>query len=263
MSYDQIHENFYFGLFGGLKLIIDKNTGYFNATQLCRDGGKEYKNWIRNKETRALVEYVQMVRGLPAFYVVNNGPSAQCDIIRGTYVPKELILSVASWLSSEFYLMCSDIVNDVLIRDFKIICNEFEHNNELLQTCLKEAEDKMLQLKTNNLKLAQGYVKPTRKRALHNVFAIIKKNNCDEFPLYAVRSQKSSFNTLINTLRKRYPNMEYVCSPRSVPYAMNIFHRLKEELKYMKFNQNCMALIDQTEEKLLQDIETIIRDTSL
>src|SRR3978361_109423 len=140
VCYVQIHENIYYGLLGGLKLIIDRTTGYFNATQLCREGGKNYKNWIRNKDSTSLVEYVQRIRNLPAFYNVNNKPSAQCDIIRGTYIPKELILAVASWLSPEFYLMCSDIVNDVLINNFKLRCNEFEHNNELLQTYLQEAE---------------------------------------------------------------------------------------------------------------------------
>jgi len=41
---------------------------------------------------------------------------------------------------------------------------------------------------------------------------------------------------------------------------MNIFHRLAEELKYIKCNRNSMALIDETEEKMLQDIEAIIKN---
>ncbi|CCU56403.1 N1R/p28-like protein [Mythimna separata entomopoxvirus 'L'] len=33
--YENIKDSFYYGLFDDFKLIIDKNTGYFNATKLC------------------------------------------------------------------------------------------------------------------------------------------------------------------------------------------------------------------------------------
>lgn len=34
--YEHIKDNFYYGLFGDFKLVIDTKTGYFNATKLCR-----------------------------------------------------------------------------------------------------------------------------------------------------------------------------------------------------------------------------------
>jgi len=45
--YEHIKDNFYYGLFGDFKLVIDKATGYFNATKLCEQGKKEYKKWSR------------------------------------------------------------------------------------------------------------------------------------------------------------------------------------------------------------------------
>jgi hypothetical protein len=35
VCYEQISENFYNGIFGDFQLVIDKETGYFNATKLC------------------------------------------------------------------------------------------------------------------------------------------------------------------------------------------------------------------------------------
>jgi hypothetical protein len=32
--YENIKDNFYYGLFGDFKLVIDEGTGYFNATKL-------------------------------------------------------------------------------------------------------------------------------------------------------------------------------------------------------------------------------------
>jgi len=34
-TYECIKDTFYYGLFGDFKLVIDKATGYFNATKLC------------------------------------------------------------------------------------------------------------------------------------------------------------------------------------------------------------------------------------
>jgi hypothetical protein len=39
--YEHIKDTFYYGLFGDFKLVIDKNTGYFNATKLCIEGGNK------------------------------------------------------------------------------------------------------------------------------------------------------------------------------------------------------------------------------
>jgi hypothetical protein len=38
--------------------MIRKEDGYINATQLCKSGGKEFKNWNRNDKTKQLVEKV-------------------------------------------------------------------------------------------------------------------------------------------------------------------------------------------------------------
>lgn len=35
ICYEQIKDNFYYGKFGDFKLVIDKDTGCFNATKLC------------------------------------------------------------------------------------------------------------------------------------------------------------------------------------------------------------------------------------
>ena len=43
--YENIKDTFYYGLFGDFRLVIDKRTGYFNATKLCVEGGKEFRLW--------------------------------------------------------------------------------------------------------------------------------------------------------------------------------------------------------------------------
>lgn len=43
--YECIKDTFYYGVFGDFKLVIDKATGYFNATKLCDQGGKRFRDW--------------------------------------------------------------------------------------------------------------------------------------------------------------------------------------------------------------------------
>jgi hypothetical protein len=55
--YEHIKDTFYYGLFGDFKLVVDKATGYFSATKLCVEGGKEYKKWNRLEKSKKMVEY--------------------------------------------------------------------------------------------------------------------------------------------------------------------------------------------------------------
>jgi hypothetical protein len=57
--YEHIKDNFYYGLFGDFRLIIDKTTGYFNATKLCVEGGKEFRKWSRLEKSKNMIEYYQ------------------------------------------------------------------------------------------------------------------------------------------------------------------------------------------------------------
>jgi len=60
--------------------------------------------------------------------------------VTGTYVPKELILDIASWISIEFYDKCNKIVIDYFVNQFKKMdTHDFE-------TKIKQVEEQMEQL---------------------------------------------------------------------------------------------------------------------
>jgi hypothetical protein len=90
--YEHIKDTFYYGLFGDFKLVIDKNTGYFNATKLCTEGGKEYKFWFRLERTKKMVDYYQKSRGENSHpYEVSGYNKNEVEKqITGTYVPMYL-----------------------------------------------------------------------------------------------------------------------------------------------------------------------------
>lgn len=61
-TYECIKDTFYHGLFGDFKLVIDKSTGYFNATKLCIEGGKHFRQWKVLEKSKRMVEYYHKFR---------------------------------------------------------------------------------------------------------------------------------------------------------------------------------------------------------
>ncbi|CCU56199.1 transcriptional regulator [Mythimna separata entomopoxvirus 'L'] len=158
ICYEQIKDSFYYGLFGDFKLIIDKNTGYFNATKLCKDGGKRFDNWIRLDKSKELIKYYNDnatssdVRKLISdqneeklIYNINVHGNKINDTISGTYVYKKLLLDIAAWVSKDFYNKCYDILESYFINEFTV---EYKDNKQKLQIKLKDIE-KVIEDKNN------------------------------------------------------------------------------------------------------------------
>lgn len=147
-AYEHIKDSFYYGLFGDFKLVIDKNTGCFNATKLCADGGKHFRKWKVLEKSKKMVEYYNSCRpdcGGNYFYEI--GGTNNDDInkqITGQYVSKELILDIASWISIEFYDKCNTIIVNYFLAEYK------KMSSEDVDAKVKEIENKMLEMSTEH-----------------------------------------------------------------------------------------------------------------
>jgi len=110
-------------MFGEFKLVVDKKTGCFNATKLCNDGRKEFRQWMRLEKSKRLVEYYDKFdRGNShgQTYEVKGGDKNDAIAkTTGQYVRKELILDIASWVSVEFYDKCNRIIVDFYVAEYK------------------------------------------------------------------------------------------------------------------------------------------------
>lgn len=149
ICFEHIKDTFYHGLFGDFKLVIDKDSGYFNATKLCAEGGKEYKQWTRMEKSKRMVEYYQKSRGgisPPGFLyeIMGDNKDPKTRFTTGTYVPKELILDIASWVSIEFYDKCNRIIVDYFVHE-KI--DQLKLENKNLKEELEDSKEYTLILK--------------------------------------------------------------------------------------------------------------------
>jgi hypothetical protein len=105
LAYEKINERYSKAKYGDFNVIMDTTNGYINATKLCADGNKQFKNWLQNKSNKES----QLMT-----YSLTGG---QNNLIRGTYVHHKLIPHVAAWVSVEFADKVSDIINSFLVRE--------------------------------------------------------------------------------------------------------------------------------------------------
>lgn len=253
VCYEQIKDNFCYGLFGDFKLIIDKSTGYFNATKLCKDGGKQFKHWLENKHSKELIAYMSSA-GIPA--ADHNEPlkfvtGGDCEVIRGTYVPEELILSIASWISSAFYVKCNKVIINYYIRNFK----QCTDDSGQLQAKVQEIEKSMSKLSLENSKLKPIAAPYTDNPMLHNCFVICLKNNSDPFPYHAIRIQRKNLSRALKDLRTKYPDYIIVYQKLKDPNSIKLFRLMQEELDIKCFRNDFTTSL--TEEDLIEKIDNL------
>ena len=149
--YEHIKDTFYYGLFGDFRLVIDKSTGFFNATKLCDQGGKNLFNWKRLEKSKRMIEYYQRscpsdLKGSFLYEVKLQNNDNLNKQITGTYVPQELILEIASWVSIEFYDKCNKIILNYFVNEFK------KMNKSALEEKIKQVEELEEQMKKLTLK---------------------------------------------------------------------------------------------------------------
>src|SRR5271156_5242761 len=60
VCFEQIKENYWYGLYGDFRVVMDRNNGYVNATKLCTSGGKQFCQWSRNAASQQLMETSQI-----------------------------------------------------------------------------------------------------------------------------------------------------------------------------------------------------------
>lgn len=124
LAYEKINgidnDQYYKAKYGEFNVIMNITTGYINATKLCADGGRKYKNWNENKTNKELIEYFETN--------INGGQNSgrhsyelrdgiKSNNINGTYVHPKLITHIASWVSPAFAWKVSEIVNNFLVRE--------------------------------------------------------------------------------------------------------------------------------------------------
>lgn len=133
VCHECIKYSFYYGIFADFKIIMDKVTGYFNATKLCEQGGKDYKKWACLEKSEDMLKYYTSLKCNDYYEVKFSKKDKLSEQIIGIYVPEELILDIVSWVSVAFYTKCNSIiVNFFTNKDNKQFKGKVENKHDKL-----------------------------------------------------------------------------------------------------------------------------------
>ena len=86
----------------GFKLIIERSTGYVNATHLCKQSEKKrlFSDWIRQSTAKEIIESVSASVAIPAGALTRVVHRDAPNEIRGTYVHRDLVPAIKEWATS-------------------------------------------------------------------------------------------------------------------------------------------------------------------
>src|SRR3981189_1188204 len=142
IAFEQIDGNFWYAAYGPFRVVMMKDTGYINATKLCSSGGKKYSKWSRLNSSHELIQALENKWALenthgPSASTLQNGndqifafPSPPCKSVQtlnetevdrlksGTYCHPLLIPHIACWVSPDFALLVSELVNSYIVMEY-------------------------------------------------------------------------------------------------------------------------------------------------
>lgn len=284
-----------YGMYGDFKVIIMKENGFINATKLCDLDGKQFCHQLQNESCKKLIETAKKSikdktgEDIEVIIKINN----TINKLRGTYVHQKLIVHIASWVSSDFAMQVSDIVDnymvakyegkliekDNIISQLNITLTQMEKNSEerhnkllgkistlkLQNNEIKQQNDELLfnvsNLENQNIEIQdilakslKDRVPKTKSSSKDEYLAVIRKNNKDK-SYYVIRRQRNSIKATIYKYMAENPGSRLIYLTWN-PNSVNNYVRLKEKKYISKIltNYNYLTLLGDTTEHDLKKI---------
>ena len=288
ITFQSVDNEYEWGTYFDFKVLIMTRNGYFNATKLCKDGGKRFDNWLKNQGSEELInEFMSSprFRGSAIITVLNVD-----NEYRGTYVHRKLITTIASWISPAFAFKVHDIVEEYIKREQKKIIDEQALENmslkEMVQKSIENSRKESAKLSesitdlkneisklsldnqithekldiaqdTLNIVVEDRVVMPNDKGMTNTV--IIYEYELNKFRIFRV--QKRSANNYVKRYLSMNPNAVRFAEIDYNPNSVNYFIRFKEQLKgNIKWYYNRFELLNITKDQLKEFIMKINKE---
>jgi len=99
--------------FNGEMIRQRSSDGYFDATAMCKIGGKQTSDWSRLQQTDEYLNALSTVMGIPRteLVVVNQGGDHNNQ---GTWIHPRAAMRLAQWISPEFAILVDGWVLDLV-----------------------------------------------------------------------------------------------------------------------------------------------------
>jgi hypothetical protein len=282
ITFEPVNNQYEWGTYFEFKVLIMIRNGYINATKLCKDGNKRFDRWLQNEFSKELIDKLERSHGEMPCIKIGNGDND----FRGTYVHRKLITHIASWISPDFALKVSDIVEEYLIKEQKKLIAEKDNTiselNAKLDAILKDTgkilernedlADEMSKLSLDNqitheklddvqntldIVIEDRVVRP-KDESVMNILVIYESIDQGPNMFYIFRVQKRGLKAALRRYKADNPNAIKFYEIEYNPNSINYFHRFKQECgKDVRWHYNSFELLNITKDQLREFITKV------
>src|SRR5277367_5176835 len=149
-----------------------KDCGFINATKLCVDGGKRFRDWKRLLQTESLIATLEdTLKASTSKQGENRENILTCEdpvaqmcatgcytlltipvaaftctarLIAGTYIHPDLVPSLAGWISPVFQIKANRIINNFLIDEYKSKLDTAQQQLALKDVQVTQLQDELI-----------------------------------------------------------------------------------------------------------------------
>uniref|UniRef100_A0A6C0CA14 KilA-N domain-containing protein n=1 Tax=viral metagenome TaxID=1070528 RepID=A0A6C0CA14_9ZZZZ len=259
-------DKFTFGYFNDFKLVIMEDNKYVNADELCNGYGKNFKNWLKLKESKELVNSLKEIKECGVDLTVVNGGKAP---FKGTYIHPYLISHVAAWAEPSCAIYTSKIMTKYLVNEKfnkkfdeaqETLCRVLEENGEL-ELRVGELECEVEDLRIERSKLVERIEDLENMPAPNDgyVWYIIKYNAPKAAYQYcSLRTTRKNLKSAIKKIKSKYSKMEIIHKIEKTLQYVDIWEELSLDLHdnpKIKVNRNEFNLKGFNEKKFIELID--------
>ena len=99
------------------QLEYREEDGFINITNLCKAGGKHFKNWNQNDKTKRFLQVLSTVAGIPATSLIKLGTGHKIGNNNSseTWAHPQVAINIAQWISPEFDVLVSKWVYEIML----------------------------------------------------------------------------------------------------------------------------------------------------
>ena len=281
IAYEQIDDEYWYGRYGPFKAVIHSTSGYVNATKLCNDCCKRFRDWKENKSSQEMIKAVEQRLefhrpNLPEHVSIDlptaalfeeRGISSNMNEISGMYAHPLLIPHIASWASPRFAIIVSEIVNDYVSSAYKwfimqqdLIIQQRDltiHGQDIkIEQKDLEIQDKYLEIQEVKSKVVPDTADPTKRM----IFALFRVDS-SLTDYWAIRCQKMNFSKQFKSAQAKLGSITQIYKIVD-PNSTNLFVRIKEHGKDLfTCKRNLITLKDiSLEIELIRLVDNLVRD---
>jgi hypothetical protein len=120
-----------------------RNDGMINATALCTAGKKLIGHYLENKQTKAYLEALESNIGIPILELIHVKTGGDHS---GTWVHRKIGYHLAQWISPQFAVKVSSILDELFVSGSVVIGKEktTQHIELMYQEKVKTLQDQLL-----------------------------------------------------------------------------------------------------------------------